>query len=300
MSPSSRVPVGATIAIVSLLAAVVGLQALRDRMHPGTLRDVAGANVLYVQSPAVVTRAALSYRSLLADVYWIRALQHYGRTALSDTETGRYDLLFPLLDLTTSLDPKFTIAYRFGSIFLTEPPPSGPGRADLAIALLQKGLASQPHRWEYAQDIGFVHYRVHDYPAAADWFRRAAAIPGAPSWMAPLEAVTRARGGDRQTARLLWTTIAGSEEAWLRSQAEFRLRQLNAMDQIDRLEHAARLYQQRSGSWPRAWRALGFPEGQPADPEGFMYRLNPFTGAVTLDPASTVNPLPVDERPVAR
>ena len=51
-----------------------------------------------------------------------------------------YPLLYPLLDLTTTLDPRFNIAYRFGAIFLAEPYPGGPGRPDLAIALLEKGL----------------------------------------------------------------------------------------------------------------------------------------------------------------
>ena len=36
-------------------------------------------------------------------------------------------LLYPLLDLTTTLDPHFNIAYRFGAIFLSEPYPAGPG-----------------------------------------------------------------------------------------------------------------------------------------------------------------------------
>ena len=82
-----------------------------------------------------------------------------------------YTLLYPLLDLTTTLDPHFNIAYRFGSIFLAEAYPGGAGRPDLAIALLEKGLRARPDKWEYMQDIGFVHYWWrHDYQAAAAWF----------------------------------------------------------------------------------------------------------------------------------
>ena len=72
-------------------------------------------------------------------------------------------------------DPQFNTAYRFGAIFLAEPYPGGAGRPDLAIALLQKGLAARPDKWEYMEDIGFVHYWWrHDYEAAAQWFQRAA------------------------------------------------------------------------------------------------------------------------------
>jgi hypothetical protein len=112
-----------------------------------------------------------------------------------------YDLLHPMLDLTTTLDPRFNIAYRFGSVFLSEPYPSGPGRSDLSIALLEKGLRTQPTKWAYMQDIGFVHYWYdHDYRAAADAFRKASEMPGAPWWLASLAATTLASGGDRQSS----------------------------------------------------------------------------------------------------
>lgn len=167
------------VLVVVLMGGVVGLQALHERR--GGPPASTTANMLYVRSPEAVKRLALSYESLLADVYWIRAVQHYGTTKLSTDPAKEYDLLYPLLDLTTSLDPRFNVAYSFGSIFLAEPPPGGPGRADLAIALLEKGLRAQPRRWELAQSIGFVHYWWRqDYDEAAAWFARAAAFPNAP------------------------------------------------------------------------------------------------------------------------
>ena len=75
------------------------------------------------------------YNALAADLYWIRAIQYYGGTKrrlaeqhvgpappplLAAVATTEYRLLYPLLDLTTTLDPLFNIAYRFGAIFLAE------------------------------------------------------------------------------------------------------------------------------------------------------------------------------------
>ena len=77
-------------------------------------------------------RAALSYDAVLADVYWIRALQHFGRRAPeANPRTGSYDLLYPLLDLTTTLDPRSpsgTGSARSSSPSRTLAAPAGPTR----------------------------------------------------------------------------------------------------------------------------------------------------------------------------
>ena len=131
--------------------------------------------------------------SLLADLYWLRTVQHYGTTKLSTDPNKKYDLLYPLLDLTTTLDPRFNVAYRFGAIFLAEPFPGGPGRPDQAIELLEKGLRAQPQKWEFARDVGFIYYWwLQQYDDAAEWFKRASLLPGAPNWLAPVAAVTLA------------------------------------------------------------------------------------------------------------
>ena len=60
----------------------------------------------------------------------MRAVVYYGGSAQCGAENGttaNFDLLYPLLDLVTSLDPHFKVAYRFGAMFLTEPYPGGPG-----------------------------------------------------------------------------------------------------------------------------------------------------------------------------
>ena len=67
---------GAFIAsLIAMLAVAVALQVVRDRAFAYAAVD---KQVLYVSNPEVMRRAALSYDTLLADVYWIRALQHYG------------------------------------------------------------------------------------------------------------------------------------------------------------------------------------------------------------------------------
>ncbi|MBI4264792.1 MAG: hypothetical protein HY657_10480 [Acidobacteria bacterium] len=281
--------------VVLLFGGVVALQALHERN--GGPPASTSANLLYLRSPEAVERLALSYDSLLADVYWIRTVQHYGGTKLSTDPNKQYDLLYPLLDLTTSLDPRFNVAYYFGAVFLAEPFPGGPGRPDLAIALLEKGLRAQPEKWEFAQAIGFVHYWwLEDYEEAAAWFTRASAFPNAPIWMTPLAATTLAQGGNRQSSRLLWEQFARTaEDEWFRTEARRRLVQLDALDDIDRLRGAAAAFEQRYGAPPMAWSDLqgaGLLRGTPVDPTGTPYRLD--AGAITVDPGSPLHPLPTE------
>jgi tetratricopeptide (TPR) repeat protein len=283
------VAVGAVIA----LGCAIGLQVIRDRQFPREARDT--GKFLYVQSGTAVDRMVLDFDALAADVYWIRALQAYGGERLTKTRARTYDLLYPFLDLATSLDPYFTIAYRFGAIFLSEPYPGGPGRPDQAVALLRKGLAKQPTKWQYYHDIAFVHYwHMRDYKAAASWFQRAAEQPGAPNWLGPLVPVMLNASGDRSSARLLWQHILESDQEWLRRLAERRLQQLDALDIIDELERIVRANPPPAGG-QYSWRWLISQRvlpGIPADPTRTPYVIDPTTGKVSVSATSELQPMP--------
>lgn len=291
-------PAAFAVTIVVLLGAVVGLQIAHDRQAPLAHID---RPVLYIRSGRLLERLALSYDAVLADAYWIRALQHYGGTRLSPQNDKRYDLLYPLLDVTTSLDPKFAIAYRFGAIFLAEGYPNGPGRPDQAVELLRKGMRAQPDRWQYLHDIGFVYYWwLQDFQEAAAWFDRASRVPGAPWWLKALTATTLLQGGDRASSRLLWQQmLATADNDWLRQSAQMRLAQLTALDHLDQLAMLVATYRSSTGQRPSSWDALiraGLLTGLPRDPAGSPYTLDRATGAVDLSIDSPLQPLPPNLR----
>jgi hypothetical protein len=283
----------ATFGLVGVLAAAsVFVQVTRDRWYQ---TDQPAEQILYVRSPETMRRMVLSYDVLAADVYWIRALQHFGGARLG---AQRYELLYPLLDLATSLDPRFNIAYRFGSLFLAEPPPGGPGRPDLALTLLRKGIKEMPHKWQYYQDAGFVYYfRYRDYNGAAAWFKRGSEVQGAPWFLKSLAANTLAKGHDRQASRLLYRTIVETaDNDFMRKDALRRLRQLDAMDDIDVLREMVRRYRERApGAQPITWQRLIAARVLrivPQDRDGYDFTLDPVTGDVSLNAASSLNPLP--------
>jgi hypothetical protein len=221
--PVLRSVVAALVVLTLILAAAATLAA-RDRWYP---RSAAETRELYVTSGDTIGTLALGFDSLLADIYWIRAVQHYGRDRRSTTYRGRYELLHPLIDITTTLDPHFSTAFLFGALFLSEPLPSGPDRLDLGIAMLEKGLRAEPTRWQYAQHLGFLHYwHSGDRQEAGRQFARAAAMPGAPIWLKSLAADMFVDGGDRATARTILQGLAQHEEPWIRELAQRKLREL--------------------------------------------------------------------------
>ena len=301
----------AAVVVLVLLASAAALAAAREsRFPPPPPKE----ETLYLTSGATARRLTVGYATIAADLYWIRAVQYYGgvKLRLNHPEQVQqraaapagtdYRQLYPLLDLTTALDPRFNIAYRFGSIFLAEPYPGGAGRPDLAIALLEKGLAVRPDKWEYMQDIGFVHYWWrHDYQQAARWFQRAADVPGAPWFLRSLAATTLAEGGDRESSRTMWRAIRESAEIdWLKTDAERRLQQLDAMDFVEQVQRDVDRAKD-AGVTATSWQELvrrGAIAGIPVDPSHTPLELDA-TGTVRLSSTSPLFPLPEEPKHAA-
>jgi hypothetical protein len=295
-SPFSRHTTAVTLSAAAVLVlAALGLQALRELRYP---LAQSSRDVMYVRSADAVGRAVLSFDALAADVYWIRAILHYGGRRLSKDADKTYPLLYPLLDLATSLDPRFTVAYRFGAIFLAESPPDGPGRPDLSLALLAKGLRAQPEQWQLAMDVGFLYYWWHqDYKAAAAWFDRASLIPGAPWWLRSMAATVLAEGGDRRSSRQMWQQILDTaDHEWLRKSAAMRLAQIDALDGIDALAAAVGRFVAATSRFPESWMVLvsaGVLRGVPVDPAGTAFVLDrTVPGGVALSRSSPLYPMP--------
>ena len=107
-------------------------------------------------------------------------------------------------------------------MFLAEGYPSGPGRPDLAVELLDKGFANNPTKWQYLYDKAFVVLLVaEDYRQAAHWFSEAAKVPGSPAWMPGLAAFMLGQGGDRRSSRFLWQQMRDTaEQQYMRDNAD--------------------------------------------------------------------------------
>jgi hypothetical protein len=288
----TRPPVAAALVVAGLVGAI-GLQIARERWYPDVASPV---DEVYFASGDGVGRLALSFKSVLADVYWIRTIQYFGATRLMGKPAARPDLLYPLLDITTTLDPAFTVAYRFGAIFLAEGRDLGLSQPELAIKLLDKGFASNPSKWHYPYDKAFVYYWTYrDARTAAHWFAEAAKVPGSAEWLPGLSAYMLAQGGDRRSSRFLFQQmLQNSDHEYMRKNAEFRLAQLDILDLIDLLNRMLDRYAQVAGTRATTWAPLiarQWLSAIPTDPDGKPMVIDPH-GRAALDPSSKYSPLP--------
>src|SRR5438874_9800132 len=135
MTRSGHITAAAAVLLISCMAGSVLLLRHVDNMRKGATLE----EVLYVSSPKLLKRFSLGYDGLLADIYWTRAVQYFGGKQHIDYR-GRYELLWPLLNVTTQLDPHLIPAYAYGQTFLSAKPPEGAGAPDKAIELVEYGI----------------------------------------------------------------------------------------------------------------------------------------------------------------
>jgi tetratricopeptide (TPR) repeat protein len=233
------------------------------------------SDVLYIPAGTNLRRLSLGYEGLLADIYWTRVVQYFGRNHMENAGS-RYELLAPLLRITTDLDPQLLIAYRFGAIFLMGNPPEGAGQPEEALQLIRRGIVANPDYWRLWQDLGFVYYwNFKDYKTAARIFKVGSERPGAAFWMKALAGTVAAKGGDVQTARFLWSEVyRHADTDAVRRTAEVHLELLDALDQIERLNGLLALYRQKEGHQAKSFNDLyasGLLRGLPVDPTGAPY-----------------------------
>jgi tetratricopeptide (TPR) repeat protein len=185
-------------------------------------------------------------------------------------------LLWPLLDITTTLDPNLLISYRFGAMFLSQAAPAGAGRPDLAVQLIQRGIQANPEYWRLYEDLGFVYYfDLKDYQKASEAFLEGSKKPSAQIWMKVMAARVAAEGESFETSAFLWKDIYESTaDPSVKKNALVHLQLLKVKEDCKHLDALADEYAKRYGKRPARMSEMvqaGLLRGIPGDPLGFAY-----------------------------
>lgn len=244
----------------------------------------------YLWSGAQVRRLFPGFEDLMASIYWLRTVQYFGGQQVYAHEKN-FDLLYPLIEITTTLDPRLEIAYRYGAIFLCEQPPIGAGRPREGIAVLERGARALPLSWRLRQDLGFFHYLfLDDAEKASEILNEAADIPGAAFWLRNLAADVQDWSGNREKSRLMWRRMfEQAEEGIIKENARARLQVLDAQDLADQLTQRVADFEKRFGRRPERLEELtaaGLWPGPPVDPIGVTFDYDRDSGRVRISERS--------------
>lgn len=269
--------------VISGTASGFLLQTVDRRRTHATLGEA-----LYISSPQLLYRLSLGYHGLLADVYWTRVVQYYGEHRHSGD--GDFTLLWPLLNITTQLDPHLIPAYQFGGTFLASPSPYGAGLPQRAVELVEFGIRNNPDDWHLYYDLGFIYYDLKDYAAAADAFDRGSRVPNAHPFLKIMAAQCAQHGGELKTAQMMWSAVyETTKDKFIRENAEGHLRALKADFEAQELEKIVARVRQQTGRYPSNFAELAHARvlpGIPLDPMGNPYQLDSEGHVFVLDPGN--------------
>lgn len=269
-------PQKVTIAFSLLLAACLGASVLLLRRVDQMRSGAALEEVLYISSPQALKRLSLGYDGLLADIYWTRAVQYFGSKHHQGAK--RFDLLGPLLEITTTLDPHLLPAYEFGANFLAPKPPNGAGMPERAVELEKFGIRNNPDEWRLYYDAGFIYYmELKDYAGAARVFAEGSRVPNAHPFLAVMAGNMAGHAGDLQMARMMWSTAyQTTKDSNVRANAAAHLRALQVDEDVSNLDALIGRYRNETGRFPAGFselEAAHLLRGTPRDPLNQPYKL---------------------------
>jgi tetratricopeptide (TPR) repeat protein len=244
------------VGLAVMVPAVQWLDAQRPVFRPP--RDAAP-----VLTPTTARRLSLGFNGLLADWYWLHALQYIGRklqeqppnqspVSAAQPQLDRIHALDPAVlarqfELITHLDPRFIAAYEFAAVVLPAVDP------DAAIAVVEQGVLANPTEWYLHQQLAYIHWQRGDYARAAEAFRRGARLANKP-WMASMATKMEERGGDRAVAQQMYGRMyEETKEEQVKEWAAGRLTELRDSEERDTLARLLSTWYTRTGRCPWGW-----------------------------------------------
>ena len=266
----------ASVLVFLLLAGFAGVWRLQVRIDGEKSAVHIRADELALRSGKVLQVLSLEYAPLMGAIYWTRAVQYFGEQ--HRLHRTNLDLLWPLLDIATTLDPHLMPAYRFGSIFLSDHAPRGAGRPDLAVKLLERGIQANPDQWRLYQDLGNVYYfDAKDYTKASQAFAEGGKNPNAFVWMKVMAAKIAGEGESPETSYFLWSQVYSSTaDLQIKKNAAEHMELMRAQLELKQIDQMAKEYRKKTGRHPKSIAELveaGLLHGIPKDPEGYPYEL---------------------------
>lgn len=175
----------------------------------------------FLPEPATAKLTSFGFHALLADIYWLQAVQLLGgpRGAV-----GKSHQIGALVDLVTYLNPRVGHPYRFAALWMTD----DEAAIRKANRLLERGIEAHPKDWRNRFYLAFNHFfYLGDNRRAAEVLSPAVSLPGAPVYLGRLVARLQSdRQGLDASSAFLSTLLRESEDSRAREVYESALQEI--------------------------------------------------------------------------
>lgn len=259
---------GAALACGLFGAAVFMATRLQEASEEEGQRALA-SKLIYLPSVEQARLMALGFRQVVADYYWVLGLQYFTEPALKHRF---YRNLGDYLELVIGLDPDFEYAYKFAGIAI--PYDSGRLRwknTRRATLFLERGVKRFPNNWQLHFYLAYNYLNFEKRPAdAAEEFRKAGALPGAPTYLSAFAArIYSITGAVDQAIAFAEETMTTAGDPEVRQLMFERLQDLKREKELQRVEAGAKAFRERTGRFPKDMAELT-ATGFPPPPTGYQ------------------------------
>ena len=246
---------------LALIVVLAGFSRTVSRSLPGEQK-----HVYFLPSADYIRTVSGSFRPFFANLVCIK-----GVLELTDPVPHRQAYLLKVFKTAIELDPRLLSAYFLGGMVV----PVNKNDIPAAIRFLEEAAPLNRSAWQIPYWTGFNYLQTGEYEKAAQYYRQAAALPGAPRYLVTNQAMLYYRANKPEGALIY---LEGLLESVKDPRAlELIKRKIAWLKDLIVLDAKAREFKARFGGWPDSLDDLvarGLIAEIPQDPFGKGYFLD--------------------------
>ena len=246
--------------------AAVFFNVMANASYPREIRD----DLRLLPTKEMVELLSLDHRGAAADYLFTQVSIHSGSLMWKPLDI-KFDSrwAYGMMDLVTDLDPGYREAYLMSGMGLIH----NFSDANLALPILEKGMAANPDSWELPYWYGYDQYfYLDDSATASKYFMMAARKPGAPKTNWGLLVNVSRESGYYENA--YWAMQVMYESAKSEKVKTIYAKKLVQLQNVLLIQKAADAYAREKGIFPANLGEIvekGYMEEIPEDPMGRGY-----------------------------
>jgi hypothetical protein len=246
---------------IILLALIIFLSALSTEIF-----GLSKEKNYYVPPYSYLDIMSGNFRPLVAQMFLIRGIM-----SIAEKDPQSFDYILDNLRLAAQLDRKLSYAYVVGGIIA----PRGSQELRRATIFMKRGMETAPDDWRLPFWIGFNYLQLGDTLKAAEYYRQASALPGAPNYVKSMAARYYYEADKSDIGLVYLESIRNSvKDPHTLQNIDLKI---SWLQNIVLLEEKAKAFHNDLGRWPNDLDELvtaGLIDKIPPDPFGKGYEMD--------------------------